>query len=161
NLVGENHPEYADSLHCLAQLYRFTNQTELAARSARRALRLMQGFLDRTGVIQCDRQRLASLRQSHHYLDTYLACVAAPDAAAAPDVFAIFVPGTAAAPGRGAENRLPPAPPAPRPRADDRRRPRATLARHEKMTPATQEQREGWVKRFDALEAEVERLQRT
>jgi CHAT domain-containing protein/tetratricopeptide (TPR) repeat protein len=159
-LQTENHPDYVTSLMHLALVYHMCDQSDLAAPLACQGLRSSRAFLDRTLAAQSDRQRLGFLRQHHVHLHTYLTCVAQRDAATAAQVYADLLQWKAAASSRRAEELLARDRPDLRLLADQMRLAQASLARMAQITPTTPEQRDDWVKRFDAQETEVERLER-
>jgi CHAT domain-containing protein/tetratricopeptide (TPR) repeat protein len=159
-LLTENHPHYTGSLSSLALTYAWANQSDLAAPLGRQALRLSQFFLDRTFAVQSDRQRLDVLRPYQHMLQVYLTIVAPQAALATPQVYSDLLPWKAAAAGRRFEELLARDRPELRPLADQLRLAQASLGHMAQITPTTPELRYDWVKRFDALEAEVERLER-
>jgi CHAT domain-containing protein/tetratricopeptide (TPR) repeat protein len=158
--LTENDPNYAISLESLAKLYHYMGDHDKAATIARHALRSQQAFLDHTLAAMSDRQRLDLLTESGSYLDVYLTCLAPRRPAAAPQVYSDLLPWKAAAAARRAEESLSREHPDLRPLADQLRLAQASLARMAHITPTTPEQRDDWVKHFDAHEAEVERLER-
>jgi CHAT domain-containing protein/tetratricopeptide (TPR) repeat protein len=159
-LLTDNHPNHLESLRNLALTYQWSAQTDLAVSSARQALRTTRRFLDRTLATQSERQRLDFLRKSQKGLDIYLTSVVPLTAAATPKVYSDLLPWKAAASARHAEELLARNRPDLRPVGYQLRLAQAGLAHLAQITPATPAQREDWVKRFDGLEGEVERLER-
>jgi CHAT domain-containing protein len=156
----ENHPAYGTYISNLALVYQLLDQTALAVPSARQALRSSQAFLDRTRTAQGDRQRLDLQRKTQATLHVYLTCVAQQAAAVAPQVYSDLLHWKGAVASRHAEELLARDRSELRPMAEQLRLAQASLARLAQITPATQEQRDDWLKRFDAMEVEVERLER-
>jgi tetratricopeptide (TPR) repeat protein/CHAT domain-containing protein len=160
-LLTENHPDYATSLNNLAVLYQDMGDSGKAATLASQALHSQQAFLDRTLAAQSDRQRHDFLLHSSSYLSIYLTCLALRSPAAAPQVYADLLPWKAAGAARRAEELLARDRPDLRPITDQLRQVCAGLARLAQLTPATPDQRDDWLKRFDALEVDKEHLERT
>src|SRR5262249_33674131 len=156
-LLTEDHPLYAHSLHNLATLYHLKGQPKEAAPLFQQALTIEQTGLDRTFSVQGERQRLALLRKRQYSLHAYLSIAPAADTPAQP-IYQHVLPWKATLALRQAEERLAHDQPALQPLLEKLHQARAGLARLSRTTPTNKEQQGFWLKRFDDLEAEKEKL---
>jgi CHAT domain-containing protein/tetratricopeptide (TPR) repeat protein len=153
-----NHPHYATSLNNLASLYLLQGQPKETAALSQQALTVEQALLDCTFTVQGERQRLAFLRRRRSPFHLYLS--AAP-AAPIPvrTLYAHVLPWKATLALRQAEEHLGHDQPALHSLLTKLQETRAGLAHLSRTTPQSKEQQAFWLKRFDELEAQKEKLE--
>jgi CHAT domain-containing protein len=80
-VLGDKHPDYAASLNNLAGLYGSQGDYAQAQSVALQAVHTMRNHLERTAVVQSERQQLAMNEKLRVYLNNYLAIAAGAQAA--------------------------------------------------------------------------------
>jgi CHAT domain-containing protein/tetratricopeptide (TPR) repeat protein len=159
-LLTEKHPHYAHSLQHLAYAYHQLGRPADAAPLWREGLALQRAALDRSFTSQNDRQRLELLGDWSPCWESYMSCVTAEVPAPAAEAYEQVLAWKGALAARRAEEQAAQDRPELRELVGQLRLARAGLARLAQITPATPEQRDDWLKRFDDLEGRKEKLER-
>ena len=72
NVLGEEHPNYATTLNNMAGLYHALRQSTQAEAFASASLSLTRSLLEKSSIIQSERQQLAMNQMLRYRLDSYL-----------------------------------------------------------------------------------------
>jgi CHAT domain-containing protein len=153
-LLGENHPDYADSLNNLSGLYLAMGEYAKALPLLQQELTIWQDFLDKTFTVMSDRQRLDALDKLKSSLHAYLS-VASGTETPAGRLYESVLACKGAVAARHSEERIAREQPNLRPLIDQLRQVRESLAH----VAGTKGQRD-WPNRFDERESQKEKLEK-